>query len=430
MTIEGTFSVGERRQHIRFPLLRYLAAQRFRSLYDIQLNLKPLNIFIGPNASGKSNLFKLLHFVRNVVIEDKWGLYDEMADHLFWYGMNETEKRRRRFTVDMQIELPEQLGDNVPEYRMVAQLVSGKFGLSEEHLHLQIAPAQEPVEFIARHNEEVRHYVERANGDRVGERTRLPMRVAALREYGRAATFPPVAALYRFIEGWRFLDVDVHAARQSAVTSKKPDRVPPLSGDAGSLSAFLQAVSAIDPDVFEEIQDRLGRAIGFPEDVQLKHQPSLTGGPGQATIAFRERAFPGRSIPPDSISDGTVRLLAQLGVLLGDTAATLICIEEPDQGLHPYLMLRLADAIRSVVDVEPDEDFAETRRPQVILTTHSPDFLDCFDPETESDYLQVFVAERALDDGKTEFKPVNGGELRHWLDEYRLGELVRMGVVR
>jgi predicted ATPase len=191
----------------------------------------------------------------------------------------------------------------------------------------------------------------------------------------------------------------------------------------------LQALALHDPDTFSEIQDRLGRAIGFPEAVETAYRPSIAGGPGRANLVFRETAFPDVVIPPESVSDGTIRLLTHLAALLADPSASLICIEEPNHGLHPHLMLRLADAVRSVVDIVADDD-GEYRRPQVIFTTHNPDFLDCFDLEVEANYLRVFVAERDLDSGRTAFRTVEGKELAHWLDEYRLGELVRMGVIR
>ena len=426
-TREETVQFIEEQYRVSFPLLKNLAVGRFRSLYDVSLSLKPLNVIIGPNASGKSNLFKLLNFVHSIVVEGNWKSYDKIGDHLLWYGVeDDTGARSDQFVVDLTVELPEQLGRFPPAYRLITQVVSGRPSLLEERLRLKIAATErKPVTLIQRQGGKVQRYIEQSGEYRI-EETPLSQRIAALREYGRDAMFPPIAALYRFIEGWRFFDIDVQAARQSVIAVEKPDRIPPLTSDASNLSAFLQALFCHDPDLFDEVQDRLGRAIGFPEAIEVKHHPSLVGGPGQVNITFRERVFSGVPIPPESISDGTIRLLAHLAALLGDPAATLTCIEEPNHGLHPHLMLRLADTVRSVVDVEP----TGLHRPQIIFTTHSPDFLDCFDLEAEASYLQVFVAERDLDDGKTTFRPVDVRELAHWLDEYRLGELLRMGVVR
>lgn len=420
----------EEQYRVWFPLLTNIVARRFRSLYDVSLSLKPLNIIIGPNASGKSNFFKLLQFVHDIVAKGNWGPYDEIGNHMVWYGDEDQRGTRpNQFEVHLEIKLPEQHGHFVPVYHMTIQLDKAKPHLSQEKVELKLkAVDRTPVAFINRDGERVEHYVEQEGGYKA-EETRLSTRTAALREYGRDAVFPPLAALYRFIDGWRLFDVDVKAARRSAVVVEKPEAIPQLNSDAGNLSAFLQALSLHNPDILEEIQDRLGRAIGFPKAVETAHRPSLAGGPGRANIVFRESAFPDVPIPSESISDGTIRLFAHLAALLGDPAASLICIEEPNHGLHPHLMLRLADAVRSVVDISPN-DVGECHRPQVIFTTHSPDFLDCFDLETESHYLQVFVTERDMGTGKTKFKAVDAEEYAHWLDEYRLGELVRMGLIR
>jgi predicted ATP-dependent endonuclease of OLD family len=75
--------------------LSRLQIQRFRSLYDVDLALKPLTIIIGPNASGKSNLFKALRFLHDAVAGDRleWQAYDSQIDHLLWYGVDEYGNR-------------------------------------------------------------------------------------------------------------------------------------------------------------------------------------------------------------------------------------------------------------------------------------------------------------------------------------------------
>jgi predicted ATPase len=80
--------------------LSRLQIQRFRSLYDVDLALKPLTIIIGPNASGKSNLFKALRFLHDAVAGDRleWQAYDSQIDHLLWYGTDEYGNRPQTMT--------------------------------------------------------------------------------------------------------------------------------------------------------------------------------------------------------------------------------------------------------------------------------------------------------------------------------------------
>jgi predicted ATPase len=129
-----------------------------------------------------------------------------------------------------------------------------------------------------------------------------------------------------------------------------------------------------------------------------------------------------RLIPPESMSDGTIRLLAHLALLLGDRSVTLACLEEPDHGLHPRLMLYLADLLRQAVS---DAEGEATPNPlQIIVTTHSPEFMDCFDLDAAQDVLQVYVTERD-EAGKTLFIPTTAQEFAPWPKRYRLGEAVR-----
>ena len=426
---------------VDFPLLRTLAVKDFRSLVDVQLPLKPLNIIIGPNASGKSNLFKALRYLQDVVVEEKWAEYDKDSKQLLWYGKNGSDVANE-FLIELTIELPEQKGGYSPNYQVVsavsnaARSKAGRVHILSERLKLKLTPsASEPIDFIQRKHTNGWRYIKTDSQDEDAAHSKyakIPIRglldrVAALNTYTREETFPAVKSMFDFIHGWRFFQISPHAARRS--TPWEAQTIPPLANDGSNLSAFLYALSKYDPETFDEIQDRLSRAIGLPEKVETTYVPALVGH-GEIRLSFQERPFPGVAIPPESMSDGTILLLTYLALLLGDPNASLICIEEPDHGLHPTLMLRLADILRSVVEVEAvDDPEYDLIRPQIIITTHSTDFLDCFDLEAEADYLQVFTVERSDEDGKSVFIPIKATEIKPWLDEYRLGELVRQGVV-
>src|SRR5215471_12772408 len=84
--------------------LTRLAIQNFRSLYKIDLLLKPLTIIIGPNASGKSNLFKALRFLQDAVTGDikDWQAYSGQVDHLRWYGLGVNGERPTELSFDLR----------------------------------------------------------------------------------------------------------------------------------------------------------------------------------------------------------------------------------------------------------------------------------------------------------------------------------------
>lgn len=117
-----------------------------------------------------------------------------------------------------------------------------------------------------------------------------------------------------------------------------------------------------------------------------------------------------RSIPATLLSDGTLRYLCLLAVLLHPEPPPLICIEEPELGLHPDLLPMLCDLM---VDA--------SSRSQLIVTTHSDVLVDALTDQPES----VVVCEKH--DGQTEMRRLDRADLSKWLEDYRLGDLWTSG---
>ncbi len=115
-------------------------------------------------------------------------------------------------------------------------------------------------------------------------------------------------------------------------------------------------------------------------------------------------------IPATRLSDGTVRYLCLLSILLHPAPPPLIAIEEPELGLHPDLLPTLADLL---VDA--------SERTQLVVTTHSDILVDALTEKPES----IVVCEKH--DGQTEMRRLDRNDLEKWLKDYRLGELWTSG---
>jgi predicted ATPase len=113
----------------------------------------------------------------------------------------------------------------------------------------------------------------------------------------------------------------------------------------------------------------------------------------------------------DQISDGTVRMLCWLVVLISSNPADLICIDEPELGIHPAWLPILADVIKEA-----------STRTQVIICTHSPELLDEFTDQSE----KVVVCSEN-EQGHAIFDRLDKDALLEWLKRYRLGEMFRSG---
>ena len=131
---------------------------------------------------------------------------------------------------------------------------------------------------------------------------------------------------------------------------------------------------------------------------------------GRVQLFLEEGNF---SIPATRLSDGTLRYLCLLAILCHPEPPPLVCVEEPELGLHPDVLPELARLL-----VEASE------RTQLIVTTHSDILVDAMTERPEA----VVVCEKH--DGKTEMRRLKKEDLSAWLDKYRLGQLWTKGPAR
>ena len=135
-------------------------------------------------------------------------------------------------------------------------------------------------------------------------------------------------------------------------------------------------------------------------------QCPVTGG----TVGLFLEEAGNRTIPVTRLSDGTLRYLCLLVTLLHPEPPPLICIEEPELGLHPDLLPTLSDLMQEA-----------SERTQLIVTTHSDVLVDALTDRPES----VVVCEKHH--GQTEMRRLDRDDLVKWLDDYRLGDLWTSG---
>lgn len=128
---------------------------------------------------------------------------------------------------------------------------------------------------------------------------------------------------------------------------------------------------------------------------------------GTVQIYFVEKHY---TIPATRLSDGTLRYLSLLAVLYSPNKPSLLCIEEPELGLHPDVLPTIAQILK---DVSQDT--------QIVVTTHSDEIIDALSDSPED----VIICENQ--DGATQMRRLNKADLEDWLDRYTLGELWTRG---
>jgi predicted ATPase len=176
-----------------------------------------------------------------------------------------------------------------------------------------------------------------------------------------------------------------------------------LEEDFSNLGLFLNRLRTRFPAAKKAILSGLKDLYDGVQDFDV----SVEGGTVQ--VYFTEGDF---SIPATRLSDGTLRYLCLLAILCDPEPPMVICIEEPELGLHPDILPKVADLLK-----------AASERTQVIVTTHSDILVDAMTGTPEA----VVVCEKR--EGRTEMNRLSSSELATWLKTYRLGQLWTKGEI-
>jgi predicted ATPase len=158
--------------------------------------------------------------------------------------------------------------------------------------------------------------------------------------------------------------------------------------------------------VHDRIRKYLSRFCERFEDVKVRV------GAGIAQAFLREAGL-SEMLSAIRMSDGTLKFLCLLATLFHPKPPPLICIEEPELGLHPEALQLVAEAL-----IEASESV------QLVITTHSDALIDCLSDRPES----VLVCERDFENG-TQFERLSADRLQAWLEHYTLGQLWRKGEI-
>ena len=170
--------------------------------------------------------------------------------------------------------------------------------------------------------------------------------------------------------------------------------------DFTNLGMFLNRLRQ-DPKTKASLIEKLSDAYEGLTDFELNFEG------GTVQVFFTEGEL---AVPALRLSDGSLRYLCLLAILLDPDPPPLVGIEEPEMGVHPDLMPKLADLLLDA-----------SSRCQLVVTTHSDILVDALSERPDS----VVVCEKH--DGQTSMTRLDSTDLAHWLEKYRLGELWTSG---
>ena len=336
--------------------------KNFLSLRNVELPFKPLTVLVGPNASGKSNVFRALSLFMEMINAEKLPRNDIIQSSIWAGGAN-------HLTFELHVKV-----EKIPAlYKLEIKLESGEISVNEELL-------VEGVKVIPIQGEQSIVWDE--NGKNTTQHV-SKLKKIVLGSADDYAKKPITTSLTEFIKEWYFYDFQPELMRgyfQSAPFGSDPDdisipfirsgRFPQLNEDGSNLSMILSYFRSNTQGLLHKVSESLF------ESAKLKIGYSRIDGQYQLCVLEGYR----NPIPIRRVSDGTLRLIAYYTLLNQSELPPLIAIEEPERSLHPGALTHIANLL---------EQLAE--RTQVIITTHSSQLLDALNPDKLSDSLGVLL---------------------------------------
>lgn len=388
------------------------------------IELQPLNVLIGPNGSGKSNLIEgieLLHATptgfANAIREGggirEWLWKGESASVR---GSIEAVTRIDWASVARMRRLPAPRPDI--RYRVEITASGQRVELTDEVIEnaAKSSTSATDVYFYYRfqggnpvvnvREGRIDHVTRKATigqNERHLERKSLKPDESVLLQLKDPLTYPELTELgrqFEQIQTFREWSFGRYAeARKPQPADLPADRLGPDSRNLGLILNQLEHSGA-----WSEFNSYLKRFLPRFD----RYSTKIEG----ATVQFylHESGLK-QPIPATRLSDGTIRFMAILAQLLSPTPPPLICMEEPELGLHPDAIALLAGLLQEA-----------STRTQLIVTTHSDALVSALTEVADS----ILVCEYR---GGTVLKRVESEKLRFWLDKYKLGEIWRIGEI-
>jgi len=334
------------------PRIEYLRVRNYRALQDVELKeITPLTVLLGPNGSGKSTVFDVFSFMSECFQSGLRAAWDRRG------RAREIKSRQQAGAVVIQIKYRERPRTPLITYHLsIDENGRGPY-VAEEWLRWKRGKYGKPFRFLEYRNGQG-SAISGEMPDSEDKRIETPLTspdLLAVNTLGQLAQHPRIAALRDFISGWHvsYLSIDE--------TRRQPEAGPQerLSRTGDNLANVLQYLKEQHPEHLDNIFSVLRQRVPRLERVETEAMQD-----GRLLLQIKDAPFD-RPVLSKYASDGTLKMLAYLVVLMDPDPPKFIGIEEPENYLHPRLLNELAEECR-----------AASERSQLLVTTHSPFFLN------------------------------------------------------
>jgi len=385
---------------------KFLRSIRLKNLLSYgsegaSLELEPLNVLIGPNAAGKSNLIAAISLLA-AAPRDLLKPIREGGGVAEWIWKGSGEHR----SGEVEVVLQSSPSAQALTYSLEITGEQDRFRIGRERLAEAAAP--EKVFFSTDgYNAILPRQLAGAGwiSDSASPRSSLRQQQSVLSQVKEELIYPQLTHVgeklgqIRFFREWAL-------GRQSPVRQPQRTDLPDdfLLEDASNLAVIVN-------DLLKSVEtkkiliEKLKLCDEKVEDLTAR----IEGGLIQLFLHETGHRMP---VPAVRLSDGMLRYLILLAILCHPNPPPLICLEEPEIGLHPDLLPTVADLLVEAA-----------QRTQLIVTTQSSTLVSCLSESPEA----VVVCER--DDAGTNLRRLEPAKLHFWLDRHDLGEIWSMGEI-
>ena len=337
----------------------------YKSIQHTDVELRPINILIGSNGVGKTNFISFFKLI-NIIYEQRLHNYtmQNSAERLFHYGLKQTSELKGYLAFE----------DNAYEVRLQAR-DNGSLFIAEERSYYQSSSFNV------------------SNIDESQIKNSSTYRDRWLRDYLQS---------YKI---FHFHDTSKGAPLRSSANIND-NRY--LKTDGSNLPAFLFMLQEKYPKTLRRIELTIRSVMPYFGNFSLA--PSLLD-ESQINLQWSDIENNEKYFDANDLSDGSIRFIALATLLLQPTLPKVIIIDEPELGLHPTAIVKLAGMIKSVA----------SRGCQIIVSTQSVNLINNFDAE------DIITVDRK--DNQSTFTRLNNDTLQHWLNDYSLGELWTKSII-
>lgn len=353
-------------------MINRIEIENFKSIRDMNLALQPINILIGANGAGKSNFIGFFKLLKNMYDQNLQNYIAEEAgaENVLYFGLKKSEYLR-----------------GLIEFNQV------------NRYYFRLNPNQEGNLYFGIEGTQFNRNMG-FGWDKVNLGNGYTESILQTKEYGR----------YSFVK-WYMNSFKVFHFHDTSKTAKIKQTCnisdnQYLREDGANLAAYLYVLQLTNPKDFKRIEMVVRSVAPYFERFDLK--PDRIN-PDAIRLEWKEKGTDAY-FNAKHLSDGTLRFIALTTLLLQPEAPQVIIIDEPELGLHPFAINKLAGLIKKA-----------SVNTQIIISTQSVNLVDNFEPE------DIVTVDR--ENGQSVFHRQSSETLKDWLTDYSLSDLWNKNVI-